>query len=84
MACSLLGTVQLGTVHSAAAAAGLEIMNPLRRPAPPHSFVQGVLEPNARPGVFKAVDAIPAMSELENMAHAATNSYDQYEVRGAP
>jgi hypothetical protein len=33
--------------------------------------------------VFKAVDAIPAMSELENMLHASTNAYNQYEVRVA-
>jgi hypothetical protein len=46
-------------------------------------MIQGILSPNARPGIFPANEALPAMSDLENKLHAATDSYDQYEVRGA-
>lgn len=45
-------------------------------------MIQGILSPNARPGIFPANEALPAMSDLENKLHAATDSYDQYEVRG--
>ncbi len=42
-----------------------------------------MLAPNARAGIFPANDALPAMSDLENKLHAATDSYDQYEVRSS-